>query len=330
MRMHPALISIIVLSLFLNFCDSTEFHKERIAAVEDEYGEKSYEAGLVYVDYIMKYGDDLELSLDLVDKLIKNLAFSEARYSLLKLQEEFTDYRLHYLNAVCLRNLYRFDEAEKALGKAMELNDVPVLDIEHENILEEKQEWRELNRINELIKEEGLHPELRLERAGHLIYSGYFEAGLLDVDSTLDNVDVRNEAYRLKTRAYILMKNYQKADSVLMKWKDYAPEILSEEINTYSVALENIIQLKPKVNSGRTNPADFINLARNLKDILEFAEAERILDRGLNRFPDNLNLHYASLLIYVESNQLEKARKTADNLEERGVDIPAELKRVFQ
>ena len=330
MRKSPALILLIVLLFMLNACDSTQFHKERIAAVEDEYGENSYEAGLAYVDYIMKYGDDLEFSLDLVDKLIKNLAFSEARYSLLKLQKEFSDYRLHYLNAVCLRNLYRFDEAEKALGKEKELNDVPVLDTEYDNILESKQEWRELKRINELIKEEGLNPELRLERAGHLIYSGYFEAGLLDIDSTLNNADVRNGAYRLKTRAYILMKDYQKADSVLLNWKEYASEEIYEEINTYSFALEKIIQLKPKVNSGVANPADFINLARNLKDILEFAEAERILNQGLNRFPENLNLHYAGLLIYIESNQLEKAREAADNLEERGVEIPEELRRVFR
>lgn len=330
MRKSPALILLIVLLFILNVCDSTEFHKERIASVEEEYGENSYETGLAYVDYIMKYGDDLEFSLDLVDKLIKSNAFSEARYSLLKLQERFTDYRLYYLNAVCLRNLYRFEDAEAAIVKAKELSDVPVLDSEMANISEKKKEWRELERINELIKEERLSPELRLERAEHLIYTAYFEAGLLDVDSILNIAGIRNEAYRLKTRAYILMKDYQKADSVLMSWKDYAPEEVSEEINSYSVALEKIIRLKPKVNSGGANPADFVNLARNLKDILEFAEAERILNQGLNRFPENLNLHYASLLIYIESNQLEKARETADNLEERGVEIPEELKRVFQ
>jgi tetratricopeptide (TPR) repeat protein len=323
-------IYIFAILLILSACDSTELQKKRIISIEETYGSDSFEAGLAYMTYIMKIEKDLNFCLELVDKLIRNNALMEARYALLHLDELYDDYRIHYLNAVCLRNLHQYEEAERSLEKALAIRSLPILEREMENILSGRESWKKIKEIEERIRESGLSPELRLERAKHLVYSGNMEAAILDLDSLTADKQLLEQSYDLKTRAYVFAGNYERADSVLQHWKNAVSGEKLDDLEKYSQSLNKIVDLKSSIRAGNIEASTYINLARELKEINAFTEAEKILDEGIARFPDNLNLQYASLLIYVESNQLDKAREAAALLEERGLEVPESLKRIFR
>ncbi len=321
---------ILLVGSLLASCNSDKAHQERIAGVEEEYGTNSYEASFVYMGYLMNRGKDLEYSLKLVNKLISNKRFTEARYALSRLSEAFLDYRLYYLKAVCYRNEIQFEEAEVNIRKAMKISQNEILNDELENIKEDFESWKRVEKIERQIKEAGLDTELRIRRAEALIHAGYTLAAFLDLDTLISRGTQQDEAYYLKIRANTYLKEYQEADSILHLWREIVSDKWLAQLDKLSYSLKGIREVQPKISSGQASPGDYLLMARYLTSLSDYVEAERLILQGLIRYPEDLSLSYALLLVYTESEQNENARKISLELKEIGVKIPAEIEKYLE
>ncbi len=113
-------------------------------------------------------------------------------------------------------------------------------------------------------------------------------------------------------------------------WKEIVSDGWKGEVNRLSAPIKGISEVQPKISDGLANANDYFLMTGYFSRLSLYAEAEELIEKGLRKFPDDLNLSYARLLIYIESEQKEKARRVSEQLKKAGVSIPAEIKKYLE
>ncbi len=128
----------------------------------------------------------------------------------------------------------------------------------------------------------------------------------------------------LFTKALIRIES-EKYDSALY-YLSFANSIENSEL--YERYINRMNRAVEGSNLIRTDPDSFrgyLILSEALSGIGEFGQAQRVLDRGLVRQPDHLNLILAKALVWVQSGARETARQYLREQQERGVPIDPEV-----
>lgn len=98
-------------------------------------------------------------------------------------------------------------------------------------------------------------------------------------------------------------------------------EVYQEYINRMERAVEGGNQIRTQPDSFR----GYLIQSEALSGIGQYDQAQEVLDRGLARQPDHLNLILAKALVWVQSGERETARQYLREQQERGVPIDPEV-----
>ena len=97
----------------------------------------------------------------------------------------------------------------------------------------------------------------------------------------------------------------------------------------YNIAL-NLKENAGEAEKNPTSPAPYINMARALSRISEFATALTVLESGLEHIPGNTGLLYAKLLVYLQNGDKTSAKDLMYKLEAGGFKVDAKIKQALQ
>jgi len=318
----------------LSACNGEEQFLERINQVgPDTERTDLYKARLAASTYIMKDLGSVEISKELIGKLIEMQSFPEARYCIEHLLNKAgEDPDLYYLRAVCYRNEHQYALAEVAIQQAMRIDGSDKRFIaESENIRDEQMRFEVIRSMTQQLVESPADPGLLLERAEAFLGLRMFAEAEFDALKVFTEDSARNDARYLLGLSALLQAEYQEAETIfgdLVNKSETGKEAEKYEQMRSSASVLSAANRRMSEQPDDISP--YIDAARELSLLGEFQRAHRVIDRGLQHQENHPNLLHARLFLYLQQGDMARARETAQYIESIGLKVDPQLRSLIQ
>ncbi len=304
---------------------------EKVLEVKNDPASTDYMIRLAEMSYLTGEKPGPDFSVSLIRDIILERYFEEAGYAIDHLLDLYgPDATLYYLRSVCLRNEHEYSRAGQMIGKAIKLEgNNEIYKTEDQNVKDEARKWAAIDSLNRLIRDDRYDYGLKLERAKRLLAIREFDAAIYDADTVLRADSSRSEARFVKGISLLLSKRY---DLALPEFRILAGLSQSPDEKSYTFyyqIAETLDNNSGLIDKNPSDPAPYINSAKALARISESSEAISLLDKGLEHNPDNNNLMYAKILVYLQSGNKQAARNMMDALRAKGFNVDPAVRKAL-
>ncbi len=329
---NKSIYLLFLLLLPVTACNRDQKSREKITELRNGKNAADYAVRLGEMSYLTGKKPDRNFSMPLLNDLISEGYFTEARYAIDHLTRIYgPDADLFYLEAVCFRNQHEYILAEGAIGKALGIDNTnTTYRTEEQNIADEAVRWASIDSLNQRILADCYDYASITRRAEKLLGMRQFDAAVFDADTVLHADSSNLEARFVRGMAHLLDKNFDKAlpDFQFLAASPSSPQD-TKQYTSYYQAAQTLRQNAGLIEKNPSDTDPYIAMARIFTGLSEFTSALSYLDQGLRINPSSNALTYAKLLVYLQSGNKVAARDIMYGLEAKGFKVDAKVKKML-